>query len=81
MMVTCILRRKLGLSALQSHVQRSYLSNLCNVDMFDFVTGLMEEVFDRFDVFTGTSDVVPQLPQSNKLQHKPHGARCSHCGL
>lgn len=35
--------------------------------MIDFVTGLMEEVFDRFDVFAGTSDIVPQLPQSNEL--------------
>lgn len=30
-----------------------------NVGMIDFVIGLMEEVFDRFDVFAGTSDVVP----------------------
>jgi hypothetical protein len=27
----------------------------------------MEEVFDRYDVFAGACDIVPQLPQSNKL--------------
>jgi hypothetical protein len=31
------------------------------------LAGLMEEVFDRYDVFAGACDIVPQLPQSNKF--------------